>query len=91
MTNLAAKGLVVAAIIGGSLFATNGVAFAAGEPGTWVVGQGNSSNHDVALGNARKDAASKCQTGYYYQEIRNNVYMGAGGGWLAWSVVECSG
>lgn len=86
----AAKALAVAAIIGGSLFATNGVAFAQGEPGTTVVGYGENSSRDWALGNSRQDAAARCQTGHYWQEIANNVYM-SGGQWLAWSAVKCSG
>jgi hypothetical protein len=84
----AAKALTVAAIIGGSLFATNGVAFAEGEPGTNAVGYGDASNRDIALGNARKDAARRCQSHMYYREVGNNVYI-SGGRWYAWSMVKC--
>ncbi|MEU3343293.1 hypothetical protein [Streptomyces sp. NPDC006668] len=92
MTNLAAKGLVVAAIIGGSLFATNGAAFAAGtQPaGAVVVGSGEAGDENGAILNAQLDADAQCQSGLTTGRIDYNTYTTAGGTkWEAWWKTTC--
>ncbi|MET9915301.1 hypothetical protein ABZZ74_53345 [Streptomyces sp. NPDC006476] len=93
MTNLAAKALVATAIVGGSLFATNGAAFAAGDKpsGTVVLGTGEDrDSSDTALGNAFRDAASQCQSGFTQGHADTNVYKIAGGTlWAAWVRIPC--
>jgi hypothetical protein len=65
MTNRAVKGLVVAAIIGGSLFATDGAAFADGtQPsGAVVTGTGQGDSEKGAILSAMLNADSQCQSG----------------------------
>jgi hypothetical protein len=92
MTNRAVKGLVAAAIIGGSLFATNGVAFAAGEPGAKVTGTGTGSYEDEALANARTAAVNQCQNpSNRYVELASNVWAtnASETSWAAWSQIQC--
>jgi hypothetical protein len=65
MTALTTKVLLAAAIIGGSLFAANGAAFAAGSlpQNTEVQGTGSAPDRDTARGNAVLNAASQCASG----------------------------
>ena len=94
MANMAAKALVAAAIIGGSLFATNGAAFAAENlpTGADVVGTAQDSVSDqIALTLAYQNAAAQCQSGFTKGAATSNVYTIAGGTvWAAWVRTTCA-
>jgi hypothetical protein len=94
MTNLAAKGLVAAAIIGGSLFATNGAAFAAGTlpAGAGVTGTGRAGDRSTALSNALLDADAQCQSGHTTGLIGSNVWATnvSETSWAAWWKASCA-
>ena len=94
MTNRAAKGLVVAAIIGGSLFATNGTAFAAGDnpAGTVVTGTGQAGTSNGALNNALLNADDQCQSGRTTGRIDYNVWATnvSETSWAAWWRTSCA-
>ncbi|THJ30885.1 hypothetical protein [Candidatus Frankia alpina] len=87
----AAKALTAAVVIGGTLFATGGTSFAAGniENGKFVTATGTGPTFETAENEATLSAADQCQSGVVTTGSYNNNHL-ANGTWTSTYKGRCA-